>query len=94
MENAKTKLRHNLKQYGLTPEQFQALLEAQNYKCAICGSASNKAGRKGSLERLYVDHCHGEGRVRGLLCNSCNVGLGHFGDSPELLEKAIQYLKR
>ncbi len=58
--------------YGITPEQFFDLLVAQDGKCAICGGAP-KRGRN-----LSVDHDHSTGVVRGLLCVSCNTGVGYF----------------
>lgn len=51
--------------------------------CSICGSE----------ERLVVDHCHNSGEVRGMLCNHCNRGLGHFRDNPETMLNAIAYLR-
>ena len=54
-------------------------------KCAICGS--ERQGRNHSL-----DHCHATGKLRGILCNKCNSGLGFFRDRIDLLEKAIAYL--
>lgn len=80
----------NLKQYGLTVEQYDALFEKQQGKCAIC--ATEEPSRNKSNYRLFVDHCHDTGKVRGLLCHHCNVGLGHFKDNWQLLTKAIEYL--
>lgn len=54
--------------------------------CAICGEPEGK-------DRLVVDHDHTTGKVRGLLCRTHNVGLGHFGDSTALLQAAINYLR-
>jgi hypothetical protein len=65
------------------------LREAQDGKCAICGVHEAYAPRK----RLAVDHDHRTGAIRGLLCGNCNVGLGQFKDSPELLAAAIRYLE-
>lgn len=78
--------------YGLTPEDFEAMLKNQRGKCAIpeCG-AETPGGRS---KRWHVDHDHVTGVVRGLLCNSCNVGLGFFDDRPELLRAAAAYLER
>ena len=78
---------NNLRQYGLTVEDFEALLVSQKNQCAIC-SATLFRGRS-----LHVDHSHQTGQVRALLCGGCNVGLGAFRDSPELLEKAAKYLR-
>ena len=75
--------------YGLTVEQYNEMLESQGNGCAICGSETG--GRK-DVTRLAVDHCHNSGQIRGLLCVNCNNGLGRFKDSIELLEKAIDYL--
>lgn len=80
--------KHDLKRkYGITPDQHATMLSKQNGKCAICGQDGN--GRS-----LHVDHCHTTGRVRGMLCNTCNVGLGSFNDNPMLLALAIQYLSK
>lgn len=78
------------KQYGITVEQYDAMLAAQGGGCAICGDPPDGVGRAGV--RLHVDHCHATNRVRGLLCNSCNNGLGRFRDRPELLRAAAAYL--
>ena len=75
-------------QYGITLEQYNNMLKAQNYSCAICGEEDEVEGR-----RLAIDHCHTTGQVRGLLCGKCNRGLGLFYDNEDLLQKAIQYLK-
>lgn len=86
--NARRIRGHKLLKYWpdlTTPEQaldrFDDLLFSQRGTCAICSRA----------KRLAVDHCHVGGQVRGLLCNSCNRGLGLFQDSPELLQKALAY---
>ena len=53
--------------------------------CEICGKMT---------EQPVVDHCHNKNQYRGLLCNHCNRGLGHFLDSPEIMAKAIEYIKK
>lgn len=73
--------------YGITLEEYNILLEAQNSKCAIC-----KINASEFKKDLAVDHCHTTGAVRGLLCTKCNPGLGYFQDSTELLKAAIEYL--
>lgn len=79
----------NLKnRYGLTPGAYDELLAAQGGACAIC--RGDVAGK--SKKYFSVDHDHTSGRVRGLLCEGCNFGLGKFKDSPELLQAAISYL--
>lgn len=75
--------------YGLEPETKAAMIEAQNNKCAICGY---QFGQK--IGDMHVDHCHTTGKVRGLLCDLCNRGLGYFCDSPDNLNTAAQYLAR
>lgn len=77
----------HLARYGLTPETYVALLLAQGGVCAIC-KQKNKSGR-----RLHVDHVHGDGRVRALLCNACNCILGHAEDQPERLDAAAAFLR-
>lgn len=69
---------------GISLEEYTARLKDLNNQCQICGT---------NAQTLHVDHCHDTGRVRGLLCGSCNRALGLFKDSPEVLEKAKQYLK-
>lgn len=76
-------------QYGITLEQYNNMLEAQNYTCAICGNGDEVEGR-----RLAIDHCHTTGEVRGLLCGKCNRALGLFYDNKDLLSKAIKYLTK
>ena len=81
--------RNWLKNYGLTPEGFDALLEAQGGVCAICGLP----GREWAERNLHVDHDHTTHAVRGLLCGRCNVAIGLMGDDAEKLQRAIEYLK-
>lgn len=77
--------------YGLTGPEYEQLLKDQNNSCWICLASHNPDQKRG---RLYVDHDHKTGKVRGLLCGGCNSALGHFKDNVEILEKAIQYLKK
>lgn len=74
--------------YGIDLAQYEDMLLNQNSLCKICGSSN--PGPKGVFA---VDHCHNTGKVRGLLCYLCNIGLGSFRDSVESLDKAIRYLK-
>ncbi len=83
--------KHNLKKYGLTVEEYDKMLEEQQGMCKICGAVEGKQRSKSDY-RLFVDHCHASGKVRGLLCHNCNTGLGHFFDSVHNLQKAIGYL--
>ncbi len=77
--------------YRCTPEAYQAMLEAQEGKCAICRTAP-KARFRGRLKQLSVDHDHVTGQIRALLCNGCNAGLGYFANNPFTLIAAAQYL--
>lgn len=75
--------------YGITEADYDLTLDRQGGGCAICGRrecATKKA--------LAVDHDHVTGKVRGILCGSCNRALGLMKDSPDLLAKAAEYLRR
>lgn len=72
--------------FGLTPEDYDALLQVQGGHCAICPYVPAEG------EVLPVDHDHETGAVRGLLCADCNNGLGRFRDDPVRLQQAISYL--
>ena len=72
------------RKYGITQDDFNNLVEAQNGLCGICGD---------ELDKINIDHDHESGKVRGLLCTGCNTGLGHLGDNINGLEKALHYLK-
>jgi len=84
------------RRYGLTSQDVVALLTKQEHQCAICRRPLEKLppGKKKPRQKntLHIDHDHETGHVRGLLCPSCNSGLGFFKDSEELLRKAIDYL--
>ncbi len=64
--------------FGITLDEYNALLEAQEGVCAICGQPEIALGRNGRTRHLSVDHDHRTGQVRGLLCHECNVELGRF----------------
>ncbi|MBH1939238.1 endonuclease VII domain-containing protein [Streptomyces sp. AV19] len=89
--------RLQLKQnYGITPEEYEQLLEQQGGVCAICQQPERTIDprSKRPYVRLPVDHCHDTGRVRGLLCHRCNRAIGLLGDDIDLLVAAIDYLKK
>lgn len=79
--------------YGLSPEEYDNMLHLQGGVCEICHEEETLKNR-GNTVTLSVDHDHSTGQVRGLLCSSCNKGLGFFRDSPELLIVAIDYIRR
>lgn len=72
--------------HSLSLAEYRVMETAQANLCAICGR------RAGPKDRLQVDHDHASGRIRGLLCGSCNKGLGLFGDDPQRLRSALRYL--
>lgn len=78
--------------YGIPPEDYKALEEAQGGKCAICGEVPS--GKDSRTDGLAVDHDHGTGAIRGLLCHRCNHGIGSLRDREDLLLAAIDYLRR
>jgi Autographiviridae endonuclease VII len=83
----RNQLKRRTAKYGITPDAFHALFDAQGGRCAVC---------KGNLERssrhTCVDHSHRTGKVRGILCRQCNSGLGALQDSVALLDAAKAYL--
>jgi hypothetical protein len=86
------KVRHRLKRFNISWTEFQNMIDSQLKKCKICDN--DLAGK------FVIDHDHSccEGRyscgkcIRGILCNSCNLGLGNFKDNKKILESAIKYL--
>ena len=76
--------------YGLTGEAHAAMLASQNGACAICLRPPVGTGRQG----LFVDHCHKTGKVRGLLCEPCNTGIGRLDDDADRLRAAAAYVDR
>lgn len=71
---------YNVGAHGLTGAAAKRFKEGKS--CVICGAADD----------LAVDHCHSTGKIRGVLCRPCNLGLGYFRDDPERLLRAIKYL--
>lgn len=76
--------------YGITENDFLNMVKIQDYKCAICG---NQFDMENPHKTCNIDHDHKTNIVRGLLCNSCNLGLGKFKDNQELLIRAGEYLQ-
>jgi hypothetical protein len=75
--------------YNLTLDDYHNLLDQQGGKCACCGTTDPRG--KGTF---HVDHCHETGHIRGLLCHSCNVGIGHLGDNLQGILQAAMYLSK
>jgi hypothetical protein len=80
----KSDFRKNWKRLGFNPKDVETFVEEHEGICDICGTSEN----------LAIDHCHQTNVLRGLLCMSCNVGLGHFRDSPDRLARAILYITK
>lgn len=73
------------RKYGFAQELYEVYFFMQCGECAICGRKDR---------RLVIDHNHKTGKIRGLLCTRCNLSIGSFEDSQELLLKAVMYLKK
>jgi hypothetical protein len=88
---AKDRRNHLKKNYGITVEDFDALLAKQNGRCAICGT-DDPPRYKSNRGGWHVDHDHSTGRVRGVLCPLCNVAIGHFKEDVNRMSNAIKYI--
>jgi len=77
-----------LRRHGITLDDFNQMLKTQDNKCAICGNAFKN--RKDTC----VDHDHNTGQIRQLLCFNCNIGIGKFKDSIDLVNRALGYLEK
>jgi len=89
------KIYNRIIKYGVTLEQYNKMLEAQNGVCAICGQVEKIIDKRvNRTVSLAVDHNHSTGKVRGLLCVKCNSILGLANDNMILLQKSIEYLKQ
>ena len=83
------------RKYGLSPGEYDQMLEEQQWACAICRRPHKKRpSRKWGRAQLAVDHDHRTGKVRGLLCNPCNTALGFLNDSVAVLRLAAEYLEK
>jgi hypothetical protein len=74
--------------YGITAKEFNARFEAQNYSCFVCKRTESKGNGA-----FHVDHCHTTGKVRGILCQPCNVTLGKVEESPVILRALANYIE-
>lgn len=86
-QKAQWRLNQRLRKYGLTLKEYRGLLQRQNNACAICRAVFT------TVRPVHIDHEHGTGQSRGLLCNGCNSGLGYFGENTAALRRAAQYLE-
>lgn len=77
--------------YGISQKRYEEMFLKQRGECAICSSPFSNTR---TASRLSVDHCHKTKKVRGLLCHSCNMGLGAFKDDVRRIRKAVTYLKK
>ncbi|QNN99906.1 endonuclease VII [Pseudomonas phage phiPsa267] len=89
LEYEKRKCRYLKKTYGISLEDYNLMLTAQNSSCKICLTTEPRG--VGSV--FHVDHCHQSGSIRGLLCMACNIMLGKAQDNIETLKAAINYLE-
>lgn len=78
-----TREQHLRHKYGIDLVDYNQMLSEQDGKCKIC---------KAEVKRLVVDHCHITKRVRGLLCNHCNVGIGMLKESENIMREALNYI--
>lgn len=77
--------------YGITKNDYDYLFEKQNGCCAICGT-NNPSSKSKKHKYFSIDHCHLTGKIRGLLCATCNSAIGLLGDCPKTIAKASLYL--
>lgn len=76
------------RRYGITEDEYFKMFNAQKGKCKLCGKTKPRKGAK----HLIIDHCHSTGKVRGLLCNDCNVLLGKLKDDVNYIDRIKDYL--
>jgi hypothetical protein len=84
---------HLRSKFDISLADYTMLAVAQDNKCALCGNPETDT-RNGKVKALAVDHDHVTGKIRGLLCVSCNTGLGKFKDDRDLLLAAVKYLDK
>lgn len=81
---------YQLKRYGIGVDDYQLMLTTQGGCCACCGASTGNSRGK----RMYVDHDHVTGAIRGLICTKCNAGIGLLGDTLDGVRRAVAYLER
>ena len=84
-------IKNGAESYGISTEEYEQMVADRKGLCDCC---NEKVIAKPPLDKLVVDHCHNTGKIRGLLCNKCNVGIGILGDTVENINRAISYLER
>jgi len=91
---AVSKRRHLKDDFNITLEYYDDLVRKQNNKCAICKQEETAlTNNKSRIKSLCVDHCHKTGKIRGLLCQKCNLILGIMKDNTELFKECTNYLE-
>ncbi len=91
----KWRRRELMRIFGITLEFYNEMLEKQNGKCSICKRPERVVHKKTKrVKVLSVDHCHKTGKIRGLLCSSCNMAIGLLSDSVEFLQNAIYHITK
>ena len=78
-----------IKKFGIDQDKYEFMLKEQNYGCKICGS---KDSNNRNTEMFAIDHCHTTGKIRGLLCDTCNRGIGYLKDNKNILKRAAEYV--
>ena len=85
---------HLRRTFNLTADEYSALFVSQNGVCAACGNSETRTDhRNGDCKDLAVDHDHATGKIRALLCSSCNIALGLLQDDPERIERLLRYIQ-
>lgn len=81
--------------FGISPEEYEALFKMQGGVCASCGQPERMIDKRSGLPRaLAVDHCHETGRIRALLCTSCNIAFGFLEENPERIRLLLAYAEK
>jgi hypothetical protein len=86
--------KRNEDKFRVSPEEYAQMFEKQGGVCAICKKANTRVSAAGRVMLLAVDHDHVTGKVRGLLCTRCNLGIGYFRDNPTIVNAAVAYLEK
>jgi hypothetical protein len=82
----KVKFKSKVGAYGISVNEFYAMIEKQNNCCAICNKSLNPK------KHTHIDHDHFTNKVRGILCHYCNTAIGLFKEDKDVMQKAIEYL--